>query len=135
MLAAVHTVSGRQLAEDWLTSDPRHERPRAVCWVPTWSPEHSGVGLEHVLLTRDGADSSLLGFDEDGEPFRLTYRLRWDDRGLLRQDDLEARKQADVRALSLRVDGNGRWLGARGEPLPYLDGCTDIDIWPTPLTN
>ena len=29
----------------------------------------------------------------------------------------------------------GNWSDDRAEPLPDLRGCTDIDIWPTPLTN
>jgi len=111
----------------------QHKTPQTVCWVPIWSRD--GLGLEHVLLAGNAADSSLLAFDEDGEPFRLTYRLRWDDNGLLQRADLEASKGTHVRALSLRADGHGRWNSAQGAHFPHLDGCIDIDIWPTPLTN
>ena len=111
----------------------QHKTPRTVCWVPIWSRD--GLGLEHVLLAGNAADSSLLAFDEDGEPFRLTYRLRWDDSGLLQQAELEALKGTQAQVLSLRADGHGRWNGAQGEHLSHLDGCIDIDIWPTPLTN
>ena len=107
--------------------------PRTVCWVPIWS--HNGLGLEHVLVVGNTADSSLLAFDEDGEPFRLAYRLRWDDAGLLQQAALEASKNLQVRSLSLQTDGRGRWRNSLGEHLSHLDGCIDIDIWPTPLTN
>ena len=107
--------------------------PQTVCWVPTWSAIH--FGLEHVLLSETSADSSLLAFDEDGEPFRLAYRLRWDDRGLLRQADLETLKGTRATSLMLQADGCGRWLDQQGEHLSHLDGCIDIDIWPTPLTN
>jgi len=91
--------------------------------------------MEHVIVAAGTADSSLLAIDEDGEPFRLTYQLRWDDRGLLRRADLQARKGSNVRSLSMSVDDGGRWLGEHGEHLNHLDGCADIDIWPTPLTN
>ena len=111
----------------------QYKTPQTVCWVPIWSRD--GLGLEHVLLAGNAADSSLLAFDEDGEPFRLAYRLRWDDNGLLQQADLEASKGTHARVLSLRADGNGRWTSAQGAHLPHLDGCIDIDIWPTPLTN
>ena len=104
-----------------------------VCWVPIWS--QNGLGLEHVLVAGNTADSSLLAIDEDGEPFRLVYRLRWDDAGLVRQAELEASKSHQVRSLSLQTDGRGRWSGSLGEHLSHLDGCNDIDIWPTPLTN
>ena len=107
--------------------------PHTICWVPIWSP--NGLGLEHVLVAGNTADSSLLVFDEDGEPFRLAYRLRWDDAGLLQHAELQASKGLQVRSLSLHSDGRGRWRNAEGEHLSHLDGCIDIDIWPTPLTN
>jgi hypothetical protein len=111
----------------------RHESTHAICWVPTWS--RNGLGLEHVLVTESSADSSLLAFDEDGEPFRLTYRLHWNGGGLLQQAQLAAAKGTQTRSLSLHADGRGRWHDGQGVHLPHLDGCIDIDIWPTPLTN
>jgi uncharacterized protein len=110
-----------------------HKAHQTVCWVPTWSRD--GLGLEHVLLAGTTADSTLLAFDEDGEPFRLAYRLRWDDSGLLQQAELEALKGLEAASLSLQADGHGCWRNAHGELLSHLDGCIDIDIWPTPLTN
>lgn len=93
------------------------------------------MGLEHVIVGARHADSALLAVDEEGEPFRLAYRLQWDEQGLLRQADLEAHRHAQARSLSLRVDPAGRWLDEQGTQLRRLDGCVDIDIWPTPLTN
>jgi len=109
--------------------------PHTVCWAPTWTPGHAGHGLEQAILMARSADSVLLAFDEDGIPFRLTYRLGWDERGRLQQADLEARKGAQVTSLGLRSDGEGHWSSPQGERLHHLDGCIDIDIWPTPLTN
>jgi uncharacterized protein len=108
---------------------------RTVCWVPTWNARRPDIGLEHALVTTSTADSVVLAIDDDGAPFRLTYRLEWDERSQLRRADLEARKGTLARSLSLRVDGAGRWTGTDGEHLVHLDGCTDIDIWPSPLTN
>jgi hypothetical protein len=40
-----------------------------------------------------------------------------------------------VRVLELRADGDGHWTDAgRGAALA-LDGCVDIDIYPSPFTN
>lgn len=92
--------------------------------------------MEYVRFTERSADSVLLAFDDgDGVPFRLAYQLRWDALGRLQQADLEARKGAQIATLALRADGEGRWRGTQGQPLDHLDGCIDIDIWPTPLTN
>lgn len=107
--------------------------PRTICWTPTWS--QNGIGFEHVLLAGNTADSSILAIDEDGEPFRLTYKLRWNDCGLLEQADLKATKDIQARSLSLQTDGSGRWRSELASHLPHLDGCIDIDIWPTPFTN
>jgi hypothetical protein len=81
------------------------------------------------------ADSVLLAIDDDGAPFRLTYCLRWDENCVLRSAEMRAHKGSLVRSLSLLVDDAGHWKGKDGKPLKHLDGCVDIDIWPTPLTN
>lgn len=112
-----------------------NDAARTLCWAPTWNPEFAGIGLEHVEVTARGADSVLLAIDSDAQPFRLTYRLQWDERGIVRRAELEARTGGQARSLRLEVDGSGRWRGAHGEHVADLDGCVDIDIWPTPLTN
>ncbi|MCA9833628.1 MAG: putative glycolipid-binding domain-containing protein [Thermomicrobiales bacterium] len=38
-------------------------------------------------------------------------------------------------ALHLLTEGDGRWTDAEGRPMPQLDGCLDVDIRWTPLTN
>jgi hypothetical protein len=37
--------------------------------------------------------------------------------------------------IRLQVDEDGGWLDESGEPIPLLDGCTDVDISITPFTN
>ncbi len=111
------------------------DAPRSVCWAATWNPHHPHTGLEHVLVTAGTADSVLLAIDDDGTPFRLAYRLEWDVQRRLRRADLDARRGSQARVLSLRIDDAGHWTGADGARLAHLDGCLDIDIWPTPLTN
>ena len=108
---------------------------RTVCWSPTWSAGFENLGLEHVALAARSADSMLLACDERGVPFRLTYLLKWDAAGCLREADLHARQQSKVKHLSLRSDGDGHWSNGDGQTLSGLVGCIDIDIWPTPLTN
>lgn len=111
------------------------EIPRTVCWSAIWNPKFKGLGMEHVALSERRADSVLLAFSEDGTPFRLTYQLTWDDQGRVRESDLQAQTGQEMRSLLLRSDGEGHWRHDHGEELPELEGCIDIDIWPTPLTN
>ena len=108
---------------------------RTVCWSPLWNPRHTGVGLEHLVLTPRAADSVILAVDEDDAPFRLDYHLRWAPTGGLLEAGLVLVKGPSRRAMQLRADGQGSWQHADGRPLPELEGCIDVDIWPTPFTN
>ena len=108
---------------------------RTLCWTPIWNKAHEGVGLEHVLLTARRADSVLLAIDDGQGPFRLAYRLTWDDGWHLREAELESTTRDSHRTLSLKSDGQGHWCDGNDRPLGALDGCIDIDIWPTPFTN
>ena len=113
---------------------------RTICWTPIWHedrqlPGFQTQGMEHLLLREGAADSMLLAYDEDGRPFRLGYKLRWDADWCLRDAELTVADDAGTRHLTLHSDGKGHWRGGDNEVLPKLDGCFDIDIWPTPFTN
>lgn len=108
---------------------------RVVAWAPIWDKAREGVGLEHLLLRAGAADSVVLAFDEEGRPFRLAYALEWDAAWRLREARLAVTTGAGTRTLGLRTDGQGRWRDGDARALPHLDGCLDIDIWPTPFTN
>jgi hypothetical protein len=108
---------------------------RTICWTPIWNKDRAGVGLEHLLLAERGADSVVLAFDEEHGPFRLTYRLTWDDSWQLRDAVLVVRTEHSTRSLSLQTGGRGHWRDGNGRVIDDLEGCMDIDIWPTPFTN
>jgi hypothetical protein len=108
---------------------------RTVCWSPLWNKHHENFGLEHLVLTERAADSVILAMDEDDAPFRLDYHLRWAPSGCLLEADLVLIKGQSRRSLELRADGKGTWRHADGRHIPELDGCIDVDIWPTPFTN
>lgn len=108
---------------------------RTICWAPIWNKNRRSVGLEHLLLTERKANSVVLAFDEQRGPFRLTYRLVWDERWQLRNAELLLETELWTRSLNLQTDGRGHWRHADGLAIDELDGCFDIDIWPTPFTN
>lgn len=112
-----------------------NERFRTICWTPIWNKEREGVGLEHLLLGERVADSVVLAFDEEEGPFRLTYRLTWDESWRLREAKLVVAGESSSRSLNLQTDGEGHWRHGDGQAIDELDGCVDIDIWPTPFTN
>jgi len=103
---------------------------RAISW--TRVGEH---GLEHLLLDDGSADGLVIAVDEDHRPFRLAYRLTWDASWRVRDARLSVTTQDGTRGLQLESDGKGHWRDGEARALPTLDGCLDIDIWPTPFTN
>jgi hypothetical protein len=99
-------------------------------WWSAWD----GPGLEHLRLD-DGvdevrADSVILSVD-DGRPFRARYTVACDAAWRLRAARV-AVLDDPARVLELQVD-RGRWT-SNGAALA-LDGCLDIDIYPSPFTN
>jgi hypothetical protein len=108
---------------------------RTIRWAPIWNKDREGVGLEHLLLAERTADSVVLAFDEKHGPFRLTYRLTWDESWRLHDAGLDVATERFIRSLRLQTDGQGHWRHGDGRPIEELDGCMDIDIWPTPFTN
>jgi uncharacterized protein len=110
-------------------------RCRAISWTPIWDKNREGTGLEHLLLREGSADSVVLAFDEHGRPFRLVYQLAWDESWRLRDAQLAVTTERAMRSLRLETDGKGHWRNGEARALPELDGCIDIDIWPTPFTN
>jgi hypothetical protein len=105
---------------------------REVMWVP-WE----GPGLEHLrLATSEGgvvANGLVIGL-EAGRPFRIGYEILCDNRWRVREVRAAA-PDSGPPILALLADGEGRWKGRGGEPLPELDGCIDVDISATPFTN
>jgi hypothetical protein len=81
------------------------------------------------------ADSVVIAFDEEHGAFRLTYRLTWDKSWRLRDAELEVTAERFTRSLRLQTNGQGRWRHHDGQSIDRLDGCLDVDIWPTPFTN
>ncbi len=112
-----------------------NSRSRTICWMPLWNKDREGVGLEHLLLAERVADSVVLAYDEERGPFRFTYRLNWDDAWQLREAELVLTTERSTRSLTLQTDGQGHWRHGDGRSIAELDGCRDIDIWPTPFTN
>lgn len=98
-----------------------------------WQPA-DGVGLEHchVYETADGiaVRSSLIG-EADGLPFGSFYEITlapdWTFRSLIL-------RRHDGQVLRLVSNGEGDWK-LDGQRAPAFEGCVDIDISGTPLTN
>lgn len=97
-----------------------------------------GRGLEHLRLSMEPgavrADSLIIAVAAAGRPFRARYQIDCDESWTVRRARIEVLDQP-LRVLDIRADGRGHWTDeATGAALP-LDGCVDIDIYPSPFTN
>ncbi|HLY24993.1 MAG TPA: putative glycolipid-binding domain-containing protein [Aggregatilineales bacterium] len=103
---------------------------RHVFWTP-WD----GPGLEHTQLLQNeagiGVRSVLIGLTEDS-PFDLQYQLFCDSSWACRELTLQT---SDQKGISLKSDGAGHWTTGAGIAIDVLEGCIDVDITATPLTN
>lgn len=107
---------------------------KSLSWEGIW--QAPAASWESLQLGDGCAQSQLRAIDESGGPsYQLDYELNWDEHWRLREARFSVEGGRDVRHLHLLTDGEGHWRTGEGETLGELDGCLDIDIWPTPFTN
>jgi hypothetical protein len=98
-----------------------------------------GRGFEHLALSTEPgavrADSLIIAVDDDGRPYRARYVVECDAGWKVTRARIEVIEQP-ARVLEMRADGRGGWTdAATGAAVPALEGCVDIDIYPSPFTN
>lgn len=111
------------------TIDPSDAR---VLWL-----RRDGSGHEAARLRADDGGWLLSGvavFADRGAPCRLAYTIRCDARWNTRSVQLDGWLGRQAVALAVLRDADGRWT-ADDLPQPALDGCIDIDLEFSPLTN
>ncbi|QLG60820.1 putative glycolipid-binding domain-containing protein [Halorarum salinum] len=96
-----------------------------------------GTGGEHLRLIEDSsgvsAQSVVVGV-VDGSPVRVHYEIELDRQYRVQRVDVTTPGRGPD-SLTLRADGEGNWTDGRGEELPALDGCIDVDVSATPFSN
>ena len=93
--------------------------------------------VEHLRLSGSGGDiiaDGLIIHLGPQQSFRLRYTIRCDSLWRFRMLKLQSLDEPQ-QLLELRSDGAGNWENARGEAIPSLKGCQDIDIFYSPFTN
>lgn len=94
-------------------------------------------GLEHVLWSEAGgiqAQGEAVHQLPDDGPVRLRYRI--DATAEARTTAVEVETEGDAnRSLRLIAEPTGTWSDGFGKAIAVLDGCVDVDISTSPLTN
>ena len=71
---------------------------------------------------------------EDTQTWVVTYSIWLDAAWVTRNARITARNVAGSREILLTTDGAGSWL-VNGERAPGLDGCLDVDLESSAMTN
>jgi uncharacterized protein len=93
-------------------------------------------GLEHVIVSADEsawrAHGRVIMVEE--QLASVEYEVECDAGFRVTRLTISVTESASRTRLELAADGDGQWL-ANGQARPDLDGCIDLDINCTPLTN
>jgi hypothetical protein len=71
---------------------------------------------------------------EDGQSWVVSYAIRLDETWTTRSARIAGRSASGIRHARLETDGRGRWR-VDGEAAPHLDGCLDVDLESSAMTN
>jgi hypothetical protein len=71
---------------------------------------------------------------EDGEPFAVRYAIELDRRWRTRSAGVTGQSLLGAKTVLLEADGRGSWR-VDGRAAPQLDGCLDVDLESSSLTN
>lgn len=102
-----------------------------------WRLVDAHDGFEVVFLRSDDNGVRIDGQStgvERGEVWALSYSLELDAAWATRSARVRGRTASGERETVLEGDGAGAWL-VDGAPAPDLDGCRDVDLEGSALTN
>jgi hypothetical protein len=102
-----------------------------------WRHRDARTGFEVAYFQLLGAGWRIAGWTtavEDGQTWVVEYVIDLDGTGATRGARIRGRSAAGSSAASLEADGAGQWV-VNGVPAPHLDGCFDVDLESSALTN
>ncbi len=107
--------------------------PVTACWLHREA--RSGFEVAYFRSQEGGwAVDGTTAAVEDTQTWIVTYSIRLDAGWATRSARIIARTAAGLRETLLEVDHTGRWL-VDGDPAPHLDGCRDVDLESSAMTN
>jgi hypothetical protein len=112
---------------------PFADPPRCAAW----QHREARTGFEVAFLRSDAHGCRVEGDTtaiEDGEAWAVRYDITVDPDWVTRSARVWGRTSSGPRELRLDADRAGRWQ-IDGEPAGHLDGCLDVDLESSSLTN
>ncbi|WP_328389661.1 putative glycolipid-binding domain-containing protein [Nocardia sp. NBC_00416] len=109
----------------------------AIPVTAAWSHLDARSGFEVVYLHTVGTGYRIEGCTtavEDGRTWIVEYEITLDADWFTRTARATGLSATGRRAVLLEADGAGHWL-VDGAVAPHLDGCLDVDLESSALTN
>jgi len=107
--------------------------PATACWQHLEA--RSGFEVAYFRRAEDGwAVEGTTAALEEGRTWVVTYSIRLDAGWVTQNARIMARTVSGSRETFLQSDGTGRWL-INGILAPHLDGCLDVDLESSAMTN
>jgi hypothetical protein len=101
----------------------RHHEARTGFEVAYFQPLDGGYRI-------DGYATAI----EDEQTWAVNYTIRTDATWTTRSAQITGRSPSGSRQALLEADGSGRWL-VDGQGASHLDGCLDVDLEASAMTN
>jgi uncharacterized protein len=107
--------------------------PASACWQHRAA--RSGFEVAYFEAIPDGLRiEGTTAAIEDARAWIVTYLIHLDSAWATRRARVAARTAAGLRETFLESDGAGHWL-VDGSAAPHLDGCLDVDLESSAMTN
>jgi hypothetical protein len=102
-----------------------------------WQHRDARLGFEVAYFSPAGRAYHINGCTtavEDGLTWMVSYAIRLDEAWTTRSARITGRSASGICHTQLEADGLGRWR-VDGEPASHLDGCLDVDLESSAMTN
>jgi uncharacterized protein len=102
-----------------------------------WHHRGARSGFEVVYFAARGEGCRVEGWTaaiQEGVTWAVEYAIEVDAAWATRSATIRGRSAAGSASARLEADGYGRWL-VDGQPAPRLDGCLDVDLEASAMTN
>ena len=102
-----------------------------------WHHRGARSGFEVVYFQARSDGCRIEGWTtaiEDGATWAVEYAIEVDTAWATRSARIRGRSAAGFCTAAVEADGMGHWL-VDGRPAPHLDGCLDVDLEASAMTN